>query len=123
MNIIINFTIAGLIFSNDLLATIFFRFYELYYASRSLSLEILDDYIGKISYEDEKIFIKTNQWYLFGFGIVVLVISYIPFVGLILYPTFLYASAKLIIQMTQSDKQKHTKGANVATPLSLFQSV
>ncbi|CAE6922876.1 unnamed protein product [Symbiodinium microadriaticum] len=99
-----NLVVAYLMFDNVGVATAFLRFYEWYIASVALSTELLSEYTYRLSYKQERIFVYRHGWFLCGFGTVVLVAFYIPFLGLVLYHTFQYASAKLLVSMLEHEK-------------------
>lgn len=83
----------------------FLRFYEWYIASIQLSYEFLNEYFIRIkSYKYEKYILYKNGWYFCGFGTIILISFYIPFVGLLLYPTFQYASVNLLIAILKQSK-------------------
>ena len=96
--------VAYLMFDNVGVATAFLRFYEWYIASVALSTELLSEYTYRLSYKQERIFVYRHGWFLCGFGTVVLVAFYIPFLGLVLYHTFQYASAKLLVTMLEHER-------------------
>ncbi|CAJ1425171.1 unnamed protein product [Effrenium voratum] len=97
--LVVNLGVAYLIFDNVGAATLFLRFYEWYIASIALSTELLGEYTYRLNYQQTNIFVYKKGWYLCGFGTVVLVGFYVPFVGLLLYHSFQYAGAKLLVTM------------------------
>ncbi|CAE7462179.1 unnamed protein product, partial [Symbiodinium pilosum] len=100
-----NLVVAYLMFDHVGIATFFLRFYEWYIASVALSTELLGEYTYRLSYKQERIFVYKHGWFLCGFGTVVLVAFYVPFLGLVLYHTFQYASAKLLVTMLEHEKR------------------
>ncbi|CAE6942510.1 unnamed protein product [Symbiodinium natans] len=99
-----NLMVAYLMFDNVGVATLFLRFYEWYIASVALSTELLGEYTYRLTYQQERIFVYRHGWFLCGFGTVVLAAFYVPFLGLVLYHTFQYASVKLLVTMLEHDK-------------------
>ncbi|CAJ1393340.1 unnamed protein product [Effrenium voratum] len=101
--LVVNLGVAYLIFDNVGAATLFLRFYEWYIASIALSTELLGEYTYRLNYQQTNIFVYKKGWYLCGFGTVVLVGFYVPFVGLLLYHSFQYAGAKLLVTMLERE--------------------